>query len=230
MSREQHLLKLRTLGASLDGRDFQVYSANGKDPNEPIIGEGDPRARLAIFGRDPGREEVKHGVPFIGAGGQKVRLGLHRALFGNSPYDFAASLTAGQHAFWANTVPFKPFENKAWSPKIVREFWSPMAGILNDSWRGIDVITLGEGAFKWFGIPDKKVKEQLHEFWKTEDRFETAIEVDLSAHGIDRPLRLRPLPHPSPLNATWTPLFPGLLEKCLHTLNFSLNTWKLESP
>ena len=37
----------------------------------------------------------------------------------------------------------------------------------------------------------------------------------VSQQGARRALRLRPLPHPSPLNATWAPAFPGLLDRAL---------------
>ena len=68
----------RALAARTDGIDVEVYRKFDKDPLEPIVGLGRVDAPIAFFGRDPGREEVRHGEPFIGAGGQLVRRVLYR--------------------------------------------------------------------------------------------------------------------------------------------------------
>ncbi len=222
------------LGRALPGRDLAVYAAHGRDPDVPILGEGEPSARIALFGRDPGRDEVRHGVPFVGAGGQKVRAGLHRALFDGLPFDFEASIRAGTYAFWANMVPFKPFENKAWPPAVIRSFQPLVADLLVNGWRGTDVIPLGEGAFKWFALGRKEVKRGLEAHWAREDRFETSIAVELVATAPDgtstsRIVNLHPLPHPSPLNATWTPRFPALVDARLRALGLSTDAWRVPS-
>jgi uracil-DNA glycosylase len=218
---------LAALGKRLEGRDLDCYATFGRDPAEPIVGEGDPRARICCFGRDPGRDEVRHGVPFVGAGGQKLRAGLHRALFGSDPPDFEASLRAGTYVFWANMVPFKPFENKAWPPAVLREFQPIIADLLVNGWQGTDVLTLGQGAFEWFALGRKDVKKRLVEHWARDDRFVTSISVELVAGGAGREVRLHPLPHPSPLNATWTPRFPGLLDARLRELGLSTTGWRI---
>jgi uracil-DNA glycosylase family 4 len=224
MTPDERQAAMIALGRALDGRDLDVYAAFGRDPDAPIVGEGDPRARICVFGRDPGREEVRHGVPFVGAGGQKVRQGLHRAL-SDEPYDFDAGILAGERVFWANMVPYKPFENKAWPTRVIQSFRPLIFDILAESWRGTDVIALGQGAFEWFGLGDKAVKAALKAHWAGEDRYERAIEVPLGA----RVVRLHPLPHPSPLNATWTPRFPGMLDARLRSLGLR-DAWRMEDP
>jgi uracil-DNA glycosylase len=112
----------RALAKQTDGIDFAVYQRFERDPLEPIVGLGDPHARLGFFGRDPGRDEVRYGEPFIGAGGQMLRKLLYRHLHGTAMPDFAASRALGRQFFWINTVPYKPIGNKAWSMQVKRRF------------------------------------------------------------------------------------------------------------
>lgn len=223
MNDSKRLQAFRTLARNLDGIDTAVYAAYAKDALAPVIGLGNSAARIAFFGRDPGRDEVQHQMPFIGAGGQKVRGALYRHLHGGELPDFAASLEVGRDFFWANTVPYKPLGNKAWSMRVKKQFQPLMADLLLHAWRGREVITLGREAFLWFAInQDKAIKAQLEAFWERENRFETSIETPLAApDGSTRILRLHPLPHPSPLNATWYKRFPELLIARLRQLEVS---------
>jgi uracil-DNA glycosylase len=159
-------------------------------------------------------------MPFIGAGGQKVRTTIYRHLYKQEMPDFAASLEVGKRFFWANTVPYKPLGNKAWSMKVKRRFQPLIADLLIKGWNGCDVITLGREAFLWFAINQpREVKLQLEAFWAREDRFESSTTVVMTAlDGSQRELRLHPLPHPSPLNATWYRRFPELLAAKLKKL------------
>ena len=204
----------------LEGVDVAVYEAYGRDPLEPVIGQGEPDVAVAFFGRDPGRDEVQHQMPFIGAGGQKVRTTIYRYLYKKEMPDFEASLEVGKRFFWANTVPYKPLGNKAWSMKVKKRFQPLIADLLIKNWNGGDVITLGREAFFWFAINQpREVKQQLEAFWAREDRFESATVVMVTAlDGSQRELRLHPLPHPSPLNATWYKRFPDLLAAKLKKL------------
>jgi uracil-DNA glycosylase len=210
----------RQAAQELEGVDLAVYEAYGQDPLEPVIGQGDPDVPVAFFGRDPGRDEVQHQMPFIGAGGQKVRSTIYRYLYDREMPDFAASVDVGKRFFWANTVPYKPLGNKAWSMKVKQRFQPLIADLLVKEWQGEEVITLGREAFLWFAINQpREVKQQLEAFWAREDRFENSITVELSAlDGTRRDLRLHPLPHPSPLNATWYKRFPELLAAKLRKL------------
>lgn len=208
------------LAAQLKGVDIEVYRRFSKDPLEPIIGLGEPEAPIAFFGRDPGREEVRHGEPFVGSGGQIVRKVLYRHLHGEPMPDFEAGLKLGRHFFWINTVPYKPIGNKAWSMKVKRRFHPLMRQLLVESWHGETIITLGREAFLWFGIDQPvAVRQRLEQFWQREDRFYASIEVELQAvEGATRRFTLYPLPHPSPLNQVWFKRFPALLEERLKLL------------
>ncbi|OMG64970.1 uracil-DNA glycosylase [Stutzerimonas balearica] len=212
--------RLRELAATTEGIDRAVYAQFDKDPLEPIIGLGDAQAPLAFFGRDPGREEVRHGEPFVGAGGQLVRGGLHRHLYGTELPDFAASLAVGRPFFWANTVPYKPLGNRAWSMAVKRRFHPLMRELLIESWQGRDIVTLGREAFLWFGIDQpREERRRLEVFWADERRFERSLPVRLADdRGGSREFVLHPLPHPSPRNLAWYGRFAELLEARLQQL------------
>ncbi|WP_440997179.1 uracil-DNA glycosylase family protein [Arhodomonas sp. SL1] len=212
--------RFREAAASLEGIDHAAYEAVGRDPLEPIIGLGPADAPVGLFGRDPGREEVRHGIPFIGSGGQKVREVLHRHHRGSELPGFDASVAVGRHYFWANTVPYKPAGNRAWSMAVKRRFHPLMADLLVHHWRGRTLITLGREAFLWFGIGrSREERRELEGFWQRDDRFSACCEATLATpDGGSARFRLCPLPHPSPLNATWYRRFPGLLQARLQQL------------
>jgi len=180
---------LRDLAAHTDGIDLPVYQAFERDPQEPIIGLGEADAAICFFGRDPGREEVRHGEPFIGSGGQIVRRVLYRHLHGEQMPDFEAGRALGRHYFWINTVPYKPVGNKAWSMAVKRRFHPLMRQLLVDNWRGRHIITLGREAFLWFGIDQpREARRHLEDFWQREDRFTASLDVELQdEQGRARP-------------------------------------------
>ncbi|MCB9794994.1 MAG: uracil-DNA glycosylase family protein [Alphaproteobacteria bacterium] len=198
--------------------DRPAYEEAGRDPLEPVLlGSGDLSAPLGFFGRDPGRTEIELGEPFIGRGGRLIRDGLHRAVHGEDAPDLAAACAIGERVFWGNTVPYKPTGNKAWSVSVKRRFVPMIRELLVQRWQGQDLITLGNVAFDWFRLADKQLTEPLREFWEREDRYEASLEIRLAGKRI----RLHPLPHPSPLNATWFPRFPGLLDARLQALGWT---------
>lgn len=219
LSRSQRTA-FRTLAAQTGGIDHEAYAASDKDPLEPNIGLGPAAAAIAFFGRDPGRDEVRHGEPFIGSGGQLVRHALHRHLHGVEPADFAASRAVGEGFFWLNTVPYKPQGNRAWSMAVKRRFQPLMRELLIDHWRGRDVITLGREAFLWFGIDGpRETRQRLEAFWQRSDRFSAYMNIELTTEqGHARSFRLHPLPHPSPRNMVWFSRFSALLEARLQQL------------
>ena len=197
----------------LPGLDYIVYEQAERDPCSPIFGLGPSDAPIAFFGRDPGRDEVSVGVPFIGAGGRQVRGVLHQRQHGGELADRTAAIAAGEAYFWANTVPYKPVGNKAWSMAVKRQFQPLVAAVLHQCWSGTQVITLGREAFFWFGIAQSAaLRAELNAHWADPARFETSLSV-VHTGPDDRTRRftLHPLPHPSPLNATWFKRFPGLL-------------------
>jgi uracil-DNA glycosylase len=203
--------ELRRLARTLDALDLDAYRACGRDPFEPIVGLGPADAPLCFMGRDPGREEVRLALPFMGQAGQLLRAGLHAHLHPGEPYSVEAGLAAGAGMFWMNTVPYKPIGNKAWSVKVRARFQPALARVL-DSWHGADVATLGNEAFAWFELGHAKpVRDALRAFWSQGDtRYARSIEVTLDLAGRQRRLRLHPLPHPSPANAVWCARFPAL--------------------
>ncbi|MCM2972128.1 uracil-DNA glycosylase family protein [Larsenimonas suaedae] len=218
--------RFRQAAAETDGIDEAVYDRYDKDPLTPIIGLGQQNLRVGVFGRDPGRDEVKYGEPFIGAGGQLVRRALYEHLHQAAMPDFEASKSVGEHVFWANTVPYKPVGNKAWSMAVKRRFHPLVRTLLIDHWDGSALITLGREAFFWFGIDQsKEVRAKLEAFWRQDDRFERQCEITLSnEEGASRTLTLYPLPHPSPLNQTWYKRFPGLLKQRLEQVGLTLDS------
>ena len=130
--------------------DIDAYQRADRDPLAPLIGGGALEAAVGFFGRDPGRDEITHMEPLIGAAGQLVRAGVHRKLYGGDPPNFEASRALAQRVFFSNTVPYKPLGNKAWSMAVKRRFRAVIASYLVDHWRGRELITLGNVAFHWF--------------------------------------------------------------------------------
>lgn len=231
MTPDERHRALRRLAGTLDRIDVPVYEAVGADPLDPVLGGGDPDCRIAVFGRDPGRDEIRHRQPFIGKGGQLVRNVLHQIIEGSPCPDFAASQRIGRVAFWANTVPYKPVGNKAWSVKTRRAFQPIIADLLIHGWRGRDVLCLGQNAFSWFGLQgDRTDRKRLADGWSAEPRFAAGpVEVDLTApDGTGRRLRVWPIPHPSPLNATWHKRFPAVLSARLADIGFGPDAWRLD--
>lgn len=211
---------MRREAAELERLDREVYRQFDRDPLTPIVGLGPRRAKLAVFGRDPGRKEVEIGLPFVGAGGQKVREALYRHRHGRSLPDFEASLSVGEDLFWINTVPYKPLGNKAWPMAVKRRFQPLVAALLTRQWQSEQVITLGREAFFWFGIGQtKEVRDALEAFWSRDDRFSATHVTELTLDDGERKrFVLAPLPHPSPLNQRWFKRFPELLAQRLTAL------------
>lgn len=220
------LAAFRAAACDLQGIDIDAYAASGKDPLDPILGMGAPTRRIAFFGRDPGRDEVRRGEPFIGAGGQLVRRVIQEHLTGPAAADLDTLSALTADFFWINTVPYKPVGNKAWSMAAKRRFQPLIADLLLNVWRGDTVITLGREAFLWFGIGQPAdTRAQLDAFWARDDRFVRTLTVLLqTSTTASRPLTLCPLPHPSPLNAVWYARFPGLLRDRLVALDVSRDT------
>ena len=212
--------RFREAARNLPGVDRAVYDDAGRDPGDPVFGLGPEQAPIAFFGRDPGRDEVHVGVPFIGAGGKQLRRVLYQRHYHGELVTTEQALAAGRSYFWANTVPYKPVGNKAWSMRVKRQFQALVAELLLTCWQGRDVITLGREAFFWFGIGQSPaLRQHLEHHWQTPTRFETTLSIDYTGpDGASRRFRLHPLPHPSPLNATWFKRFPGLLEARLGQL------------
>lgn len=197
--------------------DESVYHAAGVPLDRPVLlGSGSLAARVGFFGRDPGRREIELGEPFVGKGGQLVRGALFRAAGGVGEPTLEESIEAGRSVFWGNTVPYKPLGNKAWSTAVKRRFLEHIRTLLVEIWAGDQLITLGNQAIDWFGLAEPENKPVIREFWSRPDRYERSLELTLG----EKRFTLYPLPHPSPLNATWHARFPALLEARLKDLNW----------
>jgi uracil-DNA glycosylase len=228
MTPAERMATFRALATGLAGVDLAVYAAAGLDPVEPVVGEGDRRCRVAIIGRDPGRNEILERLPFIGVGGAKVRRGLFRALYGAESAGHADLVLAGRHAFWLNTVPYKPIGNAAWPEPVRRAFQPALTDLLVHGWDGEDVLAFGKEALFWFAR-DVASKAALEAHWSSPDGFSRALELDLRApDGVARRLRVHPLPHPSPLNARWAPHVARLIDEALARIGFDAARWHLD--
>ena len=188
--------------------DVEVYRRSGRDPDVPVLFAGALDARVCVFGRDLGKDEVAAGQPLIGAGGRLVRSGLYLAEHGAPPPVGDRKLESVlARVLLTNTVPYKPPGNKAYSSAVKERFRPFVAELLARHWQGDQLITLGTEAFQWFApyAPD------LEAFWKRENRYESALPCTIAAGSMCRDVTLLPLPHPSPLNARWYKKFPDLL-------------------
>jgi uracil-DNA glycosylase len=194
--------------------DLEVYEKAGKDPGQPVLFAGSLDAQIAIMGRDLGKDEVAAGQPLIGAGGRLVRGGVYRSIHQAEPPAADRSLESVlQRVLLTNTVPFKPPGNKAYTDKVKERFRPFVASLLVEHWAGRRILTLGTESFRWYACyADDGVFDA---FWARADRYEAdldcLIRVDTPDGPRTKPVKISPLPHPSPLNQRWYKLFPGLL-------------------
>ena len=198
--------------------DRPVYERSDRDPFDPVLFAGSLHAKVAVLGRDLGKDEVAAAQPLIGAGGRLVRAGLFEARNGKTPdASDRTLLEVLDHVLLTNTVPYKPPGNKAYS-RVVKERFRPMvAELLAEQWTGGNhVITLGNEAFAWFA--PYADSEAMEAFWNREDRYEAEITCEIVSGPARKSFVLLPLPHPSPLNARWFKKFPELLGKRLRPL------------
>jgi len=191
------LNQLKQIATEIQGIDAECYSLHKQELTTPILGLGKADARWCFFGRDPGDTEVKEQRPFFGEAGQRVRSIMRE-------FDLT-----DDDIFWMNTVPFKPIRNKAWPINVRRRFQPILLKFLG-TWKGTEVVTFGEAAFKWFGLSSPENRRSIEQFWKRADKYHSQFQVSLSIEGIERCFTLYPVPHPSLANATWSARFPEL--------------------
>jgi uracil-DNA glycosylase len=197
--------------------DREVYEQVHKDPLQPILFAGSLDAPVCFFGRDLGRDEVRHGQPLIGAAGKLVREGILRAHKEQrqAAEDSRIQLEkALEHALLTNTVPYKPPGNKAYAESVKERFRPFLVQLLTRFWSGRHIITLGTEAFRWFEPYVSKAELKSHGM--SDERFETIFACSIPAldSGI-KACSLLPLPHPSPLNRRWFDKFPVMLDRRL---------------
>ena len=66
-----------------DLKESPLYQYRKENNYHPVLGEGDPHARIVFIGEAPGKQEAKTGRPFVGAAGRILdqlieSLGLRR--------------------------------------------------------------------------------------------------------------------------------------------------------
>lgn len=190
--------------------DHPAYEAAGLSHTTPVLlGSGSLEASVGVLGRDPGRTEIEQREPFIGRGGALVRDAMHRAVHGTEAPDAFARLAVGRRFFWANTVPFKPAGNKAWSVAVKRQFVPQVRTLLTQRWTGSHLITFGNVAFDWIRLAWPEHKHAVRAFWAQHDRYEATFTLEMAPGRV---VEVRPLPHPSPLNATWYKRLPAMVD------------------
>ncbi|MBM3946744.1 MAG: uracil-DNA glycosylase [SAR202 cluster bacterium] len=200
--------------------DVPVYEQFGKDPLVPILCAGSLAAPVCSFGRDLGRDEVRHGQPQIGSAGRLVRQGILSALGLTAPPPDRYLEAALPHVLLSNTVPYKPPGNKAYPERVKERFRPFVVAFLADCWQGDRILTLGTEAFRWFDpYAEPGAMDAL---WRREDRYEAELPCRLTAvwagEALEKRVVVCPLPHPSPLNAQWVGRFPDLLQKRLASI------------
>jgi uracil-DNA glycosylase len=213
------LSRYKHLAADLPGLDRPVYAAAGRDPLAPVLGSASTNAPLCVFGRDPGREEVAAGKPFVGAAGRILRSAL--APFARKSHEPPDNRYDEDDlpVFWLGTVPYKRVANKAWPAHVIRAFQPAVRDMLLEHWKGSRVLTLGTHAYDWFMLGQSAEDSQrMTDFWASEDRYRGAVRVRVANDRQERWLTLYPLPHPSPANAVWHKRFPPLLDQRLRTI------------
>ena len=204
--------------------DVPVYKAANLEPTQPILYAGNLRSPLCFFGRDLGKDEVMARQPLIGASGTMVRKGFYYSIYQQkAPTRKDLDTTIIDRVLLSNTVPYKPPGNKAYLVKVKKRFRPFLERLFVFHWQGNQFITLGTEAFKWFASYGGK--GELDSFFKTSDRYENKITVNLTAtddSGMThtKAITLLPLPHPSPLNQKYYAAFPGMLQKRLAQVEF----------
>ncbi len=196
--------------------DHSVYEKLGRDPLEPLLFSGNPKAGLAILGRDPGKDEIKLQTPLIGAAGKTLRKGLFEYFVGGEPKDIADYRKVEDHVFFVNTVPYKPKGNLPWAKSLQDALAPEISKLLVEYWRGDVLFCLGTQAWNWFSL--NMMKEPVA-VASTEELFSKEFSVALTRPGAQgksqKQIRVFVLPHPSPLNIRWKKRFPEILKSRL---------------
>ncbi|MEO7994782.1 MAG: uracil-DNA glycosylase family protein [bacterium] len=186
---------LASTHAFVPSLDLAVYGEARRDPSDPVLIAGSLDAPLCCFGRDLGRDEVRHGEPLIGGSGRKVRATLHRffeAGATDNPPHFAESIA---RVLCTNTVPYKPSDNKAFGPATVAVFRPLVEELLTLHWAGTALCPLGTHALAWFRPYDPDAITRIEKL-DAEQRYTASTAVTIGSKRLE----ILPLPHPSGLN------------------------------
>lgn len=191
--------------------DSPVYEKLGRDPLEPLLFSGNPSAKLAILGRDPGKDEIKLQTPLIGAAGKTLRKGLFECFLGGTAQTLEDYRQVEEHVFFINTVPYKPKGNLPWAKDLQAALAPEISGILTNLWKGEVLFCLGTHAWNWFSQNMMKTPAVVA---STEELFDREFSTTVG----NKKVRVFALPHPSPLNIKWKKRFPEILKARLRSL------------
>lgn len=202
--------------------DTAVYKRAGRPPTQPILMAGNAEARLCMFARDLGHEEVLRGQPLIGAAGRRVRRAIFDRVAPNKEPDPPFYSEALNHVMLTNTVPYKPAGNKEYDRATKSRFRPFIEDLLVNVWSGHILVPMGEGAFKWFAPYAER--GAVLDFWDNrEARFTATMEVTVvceqGGERMAKDITLAPVPHPSP-RSPFMSEFPRLLAQRLDAYLF----------
>lgn len=117
----------------------------------PVLCAGTLNSNLCFFARDLGKDEVQAQQPLVGAAGKLVRTGVYKAIFGKEPCSPQNLSDVLDYILLANTVPYKPPGNKAYSEKVKKRFRPFIEKLLVCYWKGGWIIPLKKEALD--GLP-----------------------------------------------------------------------------
>jgi uracil-DNA glycosylase len=171
---------------------------------------GDPRARVCIFGRDLGSQEILWRQPLVGPSGQRVRRAVLDALGRRAPDGDDRLDAALRYVFLTNSVPLRPPRNRPFSRKIIERHRPAVEELLARTWHGDVIVTLGADALRWFA--PYCARGEVSAFWRRTDRFRSALScvIPERKEAAGRRVDLLPLPHPSPASVLYASRFAAL--------------------
>lgn len=153
LSREEKQARLDEIAEELENlTESPLYDYRQAHDYFPVVGEGDPEARILFIGEAPGKQEAKTGRPFVGRAGRLLdelfaSIGLRR-----------------EDAYITNVVKDRPPENR--DPRAGEiELYAPFLLRQMQVIRPRVIVTLGRFAtdfvLEHFDVESKKIGD-LH--------------------------------------------------------------------
>lgn len=175
LTRQERQERLEQIARDLEGlTESPLYEYRQEYGYSPVVGEGDPGARIMFIGEAPGKQEAKSGRPFVGRAGHLLdKL-------------FESAGLARENVYITNVVKDRPPENR--DPRVGEiELYAPFLVRQIEIVRPRVIVTLGRFATEFvlghFGRKAGKIGEMHGQ----------EIEVE-AAHG---PVTIVPMYHPA---------------------------------
>lgn len=177
MSQHDQKIRLEAIAREVQElEDSPLYDFRVENNYQPVIGEGDPQARVMLIGEAPGKQEARSGRPFVGRSGKVLdkmleSIGLSR-----------------QNVYITNVVKDRPPENRDPTREEVR-LYAPFLDRQIDIIQPQVIVPLGRFAMQFvldrYDLPQKDQRiSELH----------GAI---LEARAGNRPIQILPMFHPA---------------------------------